>query len=98
MSRNLERATARALYAKFAQKWRQEKRDAGVYGQAGYRRPSFNEWYSMQKNNKKESQAYVQEQLSLEDPWAQELKGSPQPDKTEERGVMTFNVAGSEDD
>jgi hypothetical protein len=93
---------ARNLYAKFAKKWRQEKRIADVYGDPGYRRPNFNEWYSMHKEQlakKKEAPpAYVQEQLEA-DPWLEENPAiKSQSDKTEERGVATINIAGSEDD
>lgn len=113
MSRNLERSVARTNYAKFAKKWRSEKRLAGVYGQPGYRRPSFNEWYSMQSVEKKNvapEHAYLE--IGADDPWLQPMptegtekysEGSSMTmgekyDSEQERGVMTINIAGSEDD
>ncbi len=90
---------ARTQYAKFAKKWRAEKRIAGVYGEPGYRRPSFNEWYSMHKEQLAKKEAPPQyEQLSLEDPWLEEPPPQAKSEKTEERGVMTINIAGSEDE
>ena len=103
MSRHLERSMARNLYAKFAKKWRQQKRLTGVYGQPGYKRPSFSEWYSMHqqnlRNSKKEAPpAQVQEQLEA-DPWAEQPEAQPISVETPtERGVMTINIAGSEDE
>ncbi len=110
MSRNLERSVARTNYAKFAKKWRSEKRLAGVYGQSGYRRPSFNEWYSMQSVAKKEEAAPVQLEIGADDPWLYPPEGTEKYtegssmtmgekyDDETERGVMTINIAGSEDD
>lgn len=98
MSRNLERSTARANYAKFAKKWRQEKRLAGVYGQPGYRRPSFSEWYSLQDKKREKPPEHAYLEIGADDPWLENPALKPQPDKTEERGVTTINIAGSEDE
>jgi hypothetical protein len=101
MSRNFERSIARAQYAEFAKKWRRDKRTAGVYGEPGYKRLSFSEWNAMNKNKTEEKQTYtpVQEQLSLDDPWLEENPWvEPKVIKDDNRGVVTINIAGSEDE
>lgn len=69
MSRTIERSIARREYEKFARRWREEKRFAGVYGKTGYRKPSFNEWYHMHQSDleqmRQSSPADVQEHLGL---------------------------------
>lgn len=103
MSRTLDRSIARGLYEKFAKRWNQEKRLAGVYGKPGYRKPRFNEWYAMHQRNlemmKESAPADVVEHLG-DDPWGAESDAfRPQPDKTEgERGVTTIDIVGSEDE
>lgn len=108
MSRTLERSIARRQYEKFLKQWRQEKRLAGVYGKSGYKHPSFNEWSSMYQSNldmmRKSTPADVVEHIGA-DPWAEAPREyTPQEiydgeDRKEvQRGVITMNIAGSEDD
>jgi hypothetical protein len=108
MSRTIERAVARREYEKFSKKWREEKRFAGVYGQVGYRKPSFNEWYHMHQRNlemmKESTPADVQEHLGL-DPWI-EVQDPPRTAKEihdeaipeENRGVITIDIATGEEE
>jgi hypothetical protein len=98
MSRTLERSIARREYTRFAKQWRDEKRAAGVYGQSGHRRPSFNEWYHMHQKDlemmRESAPADVLEYLG-HDPWV-ESRGPAMPSddgSKEERGVMTIDIA-----
>lgn len=103
MSRNLERSTARALYAKFAKQWRQQKRAVGVYGEPGYARPKFSQWFQMHQQNLAENGkrlGQVQQELHAEgtelaDPW---FEDPPMGDSEvkEERGVVTMNISGDD--
>lgn len=110
MSRTLERSIARREYAKFAKRWRDEKRLAGIYGKAGYKRPSFGEWSAIHQRNlemmKQSQPADVVEYLGA-DPWAEPAKkqddlafldsaGTDEP--KEERGVMTIDIVGNGDE
>jgi hypothetical protein len=103
MSRNLERSIARNLYAKFAKRWRQEQRLSGVYGQPGYKRPKFNEWYAIHQKNldmmNESTPADVREYVGA-DPWGEPMPAREEPKASDEgeRGVTTINIAGSEDD
>lgn len=103
MSRTLERSIARREYDKFAKKWRTEKRLAGVYGQGGYRRPSFSEWYHMHQKDiqqmRESTPADVQEHMGL-DPWAPiEMKTAPEkPHEESDRGVVTIDMATGEEE
>lgn len=105
MSRNLERSIARELYAKFAKRWRQEQRLSGVYGQPGYKRPKFNEWFTMHQRNlemmNESTPADVREYVGA-DPWGEPNPAfgaeTPKASDEGERGVTTINIAGSEDD
>lgn len=96
MSRNLERSMARALYAKFAKRWRQEQRLSGVYGKPGYRRPKFNEWYQMhQQHVLEQAQVHapaVEQQYLGPDPWAEGTE------KSADRGVVTIDIATGEEE
>lgn len=101
MSRTLERSIARKQYEKFAKRWREEKRLAGVYDKPGYRRPSFNEWYAIHQRDlemmKQSTPSDVQEYLNMgQDPWAEPAEAKSEP--TEERGVVTIDIAGSGDE
>lgn len=114
MSRTIERSIARREYEKFARRWREEKRFAGVYGKTGYRKPSFNEWYHMHQSDleqmRQSSPADVQEHLGL-DPWIEVQPERPLQqvhtdlsslqqvhDETEERGVITIDIASGEEE
>lgn len=109
MSRTLERSMARREYEKFARRWREEKRLAGIYGKAGYRRPSFAEWYHIHQRDlemmRQSTPADVVEYLQ-EDPWAPNPGGkddlraaSPEPSEEEgERGVLTLDIATGEEE
>jgi hypothetical protein len=103
MSRTLERSIARREYTKFAKRWRDEKRFAGVYGQPGYRRPSFNEWYHMHQKDlemmRQSTPADVQEYLG-QDPWVEIQAPAPmkQAEEDAERGVMTIDIATGEEE
>ena len=104
MSRNLERSIARDLYAKFAKRWRQEQRLSGVYGQPGYKRPKFNEWFTMHQRNlemmNESTPADVREYVGA-DPWGEPnpaFGAEPKASDEGERGVTTINIMGSEDD
>lgn len=102
MSRTIERSVARREYEKFAKRWREEKRFAGVYGKTGYRKPSFNEWYHIHQKDlemmKQSTPADVQEYLGL-DPWV-EVQASPESPSQEEsdRGVLTIDIASGEEE
>ena len=101
MSRTIERSIARREYGKFARRWRDEKRFAGVYGQPGYRRPSFSEWYHMHQRDlemmKQSTPADVQEYLGA-DPWV-EVQAAPVLEETpSERGVVTLDIATGEEE
>ncbi len=104
MSRTLDRSIARNLYSKFAKRWNQEKKLAGVYGKPGYKKPKFNEWYTMHQKNlemmKESAPADVVEYLG-DDPWAgapsYEAK-SEEPETKEERGVVTIDIASGKED
>ncbi len=107
MSRTLDRSIARNLYSKFAKRWNQEKKLAGVYGKPGYKKPKFNEWYAMHQKNlemmKESAPSDVVEYLG-DDPWggakeytAQQINdGQDQP--KEERGVVTIDIASGKED
>lgn len=109
MSRNLERSMARALYAKFAKRWRQEQRLAGVYGQPGYKRPKFNEWYQLHQQHVLE-QAQVHapaadlqydEVEAASDPWADlpiDISSIQMDENKEERGVVTMDIGTGEEE
>jgi hypothetical protein len=105
MSRTLERSIARREYEKFMKKWRKEKRAAGVYGQTGYRRPSFNEWYTMHQRNlemmRQSTPKDVVEYLGA-DPWMEQeprLESGPAAEApAEERGVMTIDIKSGEEE
>jgi hypothetical protein len=105
MSRNLERSMARAMYAKFAKRWRQEQKLAGLEGKAGYKRPRFNEWLSMYQENlsrvQQSTQLTVPPSTAVPgpyyndfDPWTEE---TPKVEKSD-RGVTTIDIMGSEDE
>lgn len=101
MSRTLERSIARKQYEKFARRWREEKRMAGVYGKQGYRKPSFSEWYGIHQRDlemmRQSTPSDVQEYLSPGvDPWAEEKPAAETSDG--ERGVVTIDIAGSGDE
>lgn len=109
MSRTLERSIARREYDKFARKWRQEKRDAGIYGQAGFRRrPSFSEWIAIHERNiemmRESAPADVVQHLG-DDPWAEQAPdaftptGEIAPSNDEEkRGVVTIDIGTGEEE
>lgn len=106
MSRNLQRSMARAEYAKFAKRWRQEQRLAGVYGKPNnFKRPKFNEWYTMHEKNlemmKESAPADVLEYVG-EDPWANPpevnlapIQGEPEGER---RGVVTLDISSGEEE
>lgn len=102
-NRTIERAIARRLYGEFSKAWRSEKRLAGKYGERGYRKPTFSQWYGMHQHDqemmRQSSPQDVQEYLGLQDPWAEEMPKAPQESSElkEERGVMTIPIAGDEE-
>lgn len=105
MSRTLERSMARREYEKFARRWREEKRLAGIYGKAGYRRPSFSEWYSIHQRDiemmRQSTPADVVEYLQA-DPWAEAPQYTPQQvndgEDQQDRGVVTIDIATGEEE
>jgi hypothetical protein len=107
MSRTLERSIARREYEKFARRWREEKRLAGVYGKTGYRKPTFSEWNAMHQRDlesmRQSTPADVVEHLGA-DPWADDAPsaftpaGEIAPSKSEDRGVVTIDIASGEEE
>lgn len=105
-NRTIERAVARKLYADFAKAWRREKRLAGRYGQTGYRRPTFSQWYEMHQRDQ-EMMAASSPQDVLEylgqDPWA-ELEPERTPQEIHdglsesERGIVEIPMMGEKVD
>lgn len=102
MSRTIERSVARREYEKFSKRWRDEKRMAGLYGKTGYRKPTFSEWNAIHQRDleqlKQSTPADVVEHLGV-DPWEGQSEFRPAVEQPkEERGVVTLNIAGNEDE
>lgn len=101
-NRTIDRATARRLYDDFSRRWRSEKRAAGKYGQPGFRKPTFSQWYAIHDRDRsmmeESTPQDVQEYLGL-DPWSEALPPAPTAtESTGERGVMTIPMVGGDDD
>jgi len=107
--RELNRSVAKKLYEKFSRKWREDLRDRGVYGKPNQmKRPTFNQWYKihekdinmMSQSNPKDYRDYVQhlyaEQIRENFPQI-EMNNSDSSNESE-RGVVTMNIAGDEED
>lgn len=101
-NRTIERAVARKLYGDFTRAWRREKRLAGKYGEPGFRRPTFAQWYAMHQRNQEmmaeSTPQDVQEYLGL-DPWTdqpKELRPVESEGDDTDRGVMTIPISGDE--
>lgn len=105
-NRTIERSVARALYGDFSKKWRRDKRNAGMHGKPGFKKPSFGQWYAIHQKNeqmmRESTPQDVQEYLGL-DPWVEQIPRSLQEihDEAvpiEERGVVTIPITGGDDE
>lgn len=104
-TRELNRSIARKLYEKFSAQWRRDLRAQGLYGKPrSPKRPTFHQWYEMHGRDigqmRESTPQDVREYLELpaeQDPWA-EASSSREPEAKEERGVVTMNIAGAEED